>query len=69
MRAFKLVRNADVSGVSGTGVVAEGVVWSDGEVTLRWLGQHPTTEDLQSIGDVLYIHGHGGSTEIKYEGE
>lgn len=69
MRAFKLVRNTDVSGVSGIGSVAEGVVWSDGEVTLRWLGKHPTTEDLESIDDVLFIHGHQGATEIKYEGE
>lgn len=69
MRAFKLVRNTDVSGISGVGIVAEGVEWSDGEVTLRWLGAHPTTEDLQSVGDVLYIHGHQGATAIVYEGE
>ena len=30
MRNFNLIRHIDVSGLSGTGVVAEGVVFSDG---------------------------------------
>ena len=57
-----------MSGVSGIGEIAEGVVWRDGSVTLRWLGKHPTTEDLESVDDVLFIHGHAGTTEIVYEG-
>lgn len=34
-RTFRLVRDEDVSGVSGTGAVADGVRWPDGTVTLR----------------------------------
>ena len=36
MRVFALIRDVDVSGVSGTGVVAEGVQFSDGTCVLRW---------------------------------
>jgi hypothetical protein len=35
MRLFLLIRNEDVSGVSGTGIVAEGVEFSDGTVAMR----------------------------------
>lgn len=34
MRRFELHREEDVSGVSGTGVVAEGVAFSDGRVLM-----------------------------------
>jgi hypothetical protein len=64
-RRFTLVRHDDVSGVSGTGVVADGVRWPDGTATVRWRGEWPTTQDhdrgMESIG---HIHGHSGSTEI-----
>lgn len=36
MEIFELVRNNDVTGISGVGVVAEGVIFSDGTVALRW---------------------------------
>ena len=32
MRLFVLLREEDVTGVSGTGIVAEGVEWQDGRV-------------------------------------
>lgn len=35
MNRFELVRDVDVTGISGTGVVAEGVEFSDGTVALR----------------------------------
>ena len=68
-RRFKLVRYTDVSGVSGTGVVAEGVEWSDGAVALHWRGLHPTTVVWEggSIDDVLAVHGHNGATAIIWD--
>lgn len=68
-RRFKLVRYTDVSGVSGTGVVAEGVEWSDGSVALRWRGPHPTTVvwDDGGIDAVRAIHGHQGATAIIWD--
>ena len=41
-RAFVLQRNEDETGVSGTGIVAEGVEFSDGTVALRWTSAWPT---------------------------
>jgi hypothetical protein len=66
-RRFELVRHRDVSGVSGTGVVAEGIEWSDGTVALRWGGHYPTTTVWQDgIDALLAIHGHNGATVIRW---
>ncbi|WP_193319021.1 hypothetical protein [Nonomuraea phyllanthi] len=61
---FKLVRDEDVSGVSGTGEVADGVLWPDGAVALRWRGERPSTVHYNRIDDVKHVHGHNGSTRI-----
>lgn len=61
---FYLYRQKDETGVSGTGVVADGVKWPDGTVTLRWRGAHPSTVNWGSMGDVLFVHGHGGLTQV-----
>lgn len=69
MRTFRLVRNEDVTGVSGTGVVAEGVEFTDGCVVLRWVGKYPTSVVWHDRGveSVEAIHGHDGKTEIRWE--
>lgn len=36
----------------------EGVVWSDGTVTLRWLTACRSTSVWNSLSDCLSIHGH-----------
>ena len=66
-RRFELVRDVDVSGISGTGVVAEGVEFSDGTVVIRWItGDHRSTVVWPNIGDVEAIHGHGGATRVHW---
>jgi hypothetical protein len=67
-RAFHLVRDVDETGVSGTGVVAEGVEFSDGVVALRWTGRWPTSVVFQERGleSVEAIHGHGGKTRVVF---
>lgn len=65
-RMFELYRHRDISGVSGTGVVAEGVQFSDGSVALRWRGANPSTAVWPSIESVLRIHGHAGATEVRW---
>jgi hypothetical protein len=66
-RCFQLVRHVDVSGVSGTGVVAEGVEWSDGTVTLHWGGRYPTTTVWQDgIDALIAVHGHSGASSIRW---
>lgn len=66
MRRFKLVREVDVTGLSGTGVVAYGVMFPDGRVATRWRGKIAQTCVWDSIFDVEKIHGHGGKTRIEW---
>jgi hypothetical protein len=65
-RRFRLIRHQDVSGVSGTGPVAEGVQFTDGAVALRWYGDYPTTTVWDGIESVIAIHGHGGAAEVEW---
>lgn len=68
-RRFRLVRTTDVSGVSGTGTVAEGCVFTNGKAVLAWL---PTdryegaVNVYVSIADLEAVHGHDGATVIEW---
>jgi hypothetical protein len=42
MRVFKMFRQADYSGVSGTGLVLEGVVFTSGKCIVNWLTPPPS---------------------------
>lgn len=66
MKRFVFVRDEDVSGVSGTGQVAEGVVFTDGKVAIRWRGPVASTVVWDSIEDALQIHGHDGRTRVEW---
>ena len=63
MRTFVLIRERDVSGVSGTGRVAEGVQFSDGTVAIRWLTAKASTNIWASLEDAMSVHGHNGDTQ------
>lgn len=63
---FELVRHRDLSGVSGTGVVAEGVEFTDGSVALRWRGKYPATAVWASVDAALAVHGHEGATVARW---
>lgn len=67
MRKFYLKRNVDATGVSGTGRVAEGVVFSNGWCAMTWLSKHTSVAFYTSIDEVQAIHGHHGNTEIAFE--
>ncbi|TDE07488.1 hypothetical protein [Jiangella asiatica] len=66
-RRFALHRRYDLSGISGTGLVAYGTQYPSGRVTLAWC-----CSDVQSVAvydgidDIERIHGHGGLTEIRW---
>ena len=66
MRRFHLVRDEDVSGVSGTGTVAEGVILSSGKAVIEWLTEWPTSVVWHDRGleSVEHVHGHSGRTRI-----
>lgn len=68
MRMFVLNRRQDASGVSGTGIVAQGVEFDDGTAVLHWHGKWPTTTVFPSPTAVEEVHGHGGMTIVEYVG-
>ncbi|MEV6791293.1 hypothetical protein AB0M87_04670 [Streptomyces sp. NPDC051320] len=69
-RAFLVRRDEDVTGISSTGVVAEGVLFSDGWVVTHWLDRPPMHEPKtdvwhhQGVEPFEKVHGHGGTTRI-----
>ena len=67
-RRFVLDRSVDVSGVSGTGVVAEGIEFSDGVCVLHWRGQWPSSvvHYERGLDAVLHVHGHDGRTVVRF---
>lgn len=67
IRRFHLLRTEDASGISGCGIVAEGVEFSDKKVALEWLSEHASTNLYESIADVEFIHGHEGRTKIVFD--
>lgn len=73
---FALHRETDITGISGTGVVAHGCVFPDGTTVVRWRdmggpaaerGVRPTTVIFPSIAAVEALHGHGGATRIVWD--
>lgn len=66
MRRFVLNRVEDFSGVSGTGVVAEGVEFSDGTCALRWKTKYSSTCIYKSILELDHIHSHEGRTKVVF---
>jgi hypothetical protein len=65
-RTFELVRHHDVTGQTGTGVVAEGVEFTDLTAALRWRGGHPATAVWPNVEEILAVHGHQGATELRW---
>lgn len=66
MRRFTLLRTVDLSGVSGTGAVADGVQFADGRVVLCWTGRYRSLGVYASIEELVAIHGHGGCTVVAW---
>lgn len=64
MRRFELHRDEDETGVSGTGVVAEGVQFTDGTCAMRWRATHTSTAVYGDVETLEAIHGHNGRTRI-----
>ena len=66
-RRFRFRRLHDVTGVSGEGVVMEGVQFSDGRVACRWVTELPRSGvTWDSIGEAVQVHGHDGNTVLEW---
>jgi hypothetical protein len=77
MRRFHVQRDQDVTGVSGTGVVADGVQFPDGTTVVRWRelpqnsdnyqrGVRATTVVFPDAHAVEALHGHNGATHLEW---
>ena len=52
MKVFNIERQDDKTGLSGLGVVAQGVEFDDGTCVVRWMGKIKTTvmhDNMESI--------------------
>lgn len=67
MRRFVLARHSDPSGISGTGIVAEGILWRGGTADLHWVTEHETFVHWPGgVDAILAVHGHEGSTIVRW---
>jgi len=64
IKHFYLKREVDVSGTSGTGIVARGIILPSGKAIIEWTSFHTSIAIYNNIEDVNSIHGHDGATEI-----
>ena len=66
-RRFYLRRHVDVTGASGTGVVAHGVMWPDGTASVRWATERKSIVFWDGgFEDAEAVHGHGGATQLVF---
>lgn len=69
-RRFVFNRKIDVTGISGTGVRVEGVVFSDGWGVSHWLDLPPMCQPKTEvwhkpgIDPLVQISGHNGASEV-----
>jgi hypothetical protein len=66
MRMFVLDRSEDATGTSGTGIVAEGVQFSNGQVVIHWLSQLEAINVYANAMVLEKLHGHGGRTVVRW---
>ena len=67
MRTFYLERLEDETGISGTGVVTQGVEFSDGTCVMKWLTGTSSIGIYNSIEELIQIHGHEGKTVLRWD--
>lgn len=66
MRRFVLDRTEDATGTSGSGIVAEGIQFSNGQVVIHWLSQLEAINVYANAVVLDRIHGHDGRTTVRW---
>lgn len=66
MRLFELRRIEDESGISGVGVIAQGVEFENKKCALSWLTAHTSIAIYDDVETLMLIHGHNGKTIIEW---
>ena len=63
-RRFAVQRDEDLTGNSGTGIVAVGVLLPSGWAIMHWLTAINSTTVFPSMANVEALHGHNGRTRV-----
>ncbi len=64
-RRWLMIRDEDISGMSGVGIVAEGVEFSNGWVAVTWDSKFASVTIYQSISVAQTVHSHRGQHDTK----
>ena len=64
IKHFYLQRNEDVSGKSGTGIVARGVIFESGKIIMEWRTYTHSLSIFDSLENLIEVHGHEGKTQV-----
>lgn len=65
-RLFHMIRTSDISGVSGTGIVAIGTQYPNGKCTISWLNELSCIGVYDTLDQLIAIHGHEGRTTVLF---
>lgn len=65
IRRWIMVRNEDISGVSGTGLVAAGVEFATGGVAGSFVSKYPGCFTYPSMSILQHVHSHEGAHDTK----
>ena len=68
-RRFVLNRTEDETGISGTGLVAEGVMFHNGKCVLCWKTTYNSIAVYDDMQILEKIHGHDGRTVVEWVDE
>jgi hypothetical protein len=69
VRVGHIMRHEDVHGVSGTGIVADVVEFTNGKCVIAWRSAHSSTNVYDHIKDVETTHSHGGKSLVIWDWE
>lgn len=64
MKRFYLYRDVDETGISGVGIVAEGIQFMSGRCVIEWRTEFRSIGIYESVEDLIAIHGHNGKTRV-----
>ncbi len=66
MRRFVLIRSEDPTGISGTGLITEGIEFLSRKCVLSWLTEYTSVAMYDDIETLMKIHGHDGLTKLHW---
>jgi hypothetical protein len=66
VKKIVLQRKSDVSGNSGTGVVAIGMVFPSGMVVIEWTSIEKSLGVYHSVSQLEKLHGHEGASVVRF---